>query len=100
MMSEKITILLPVYNDNESLQMVLQDIAKLDKVILNNTSIVIVNDGSFDLKVQKQLALNNIYIIHLNRNLGHQKAIAIGLSYIKENHKDNTVIVMDSDGED
>jgi len=99
-MSEAITILLPVYNDNESLQMTLQDLKKLPADLLKNISILIVNDGSADLKVVKAGFENNISIIHLNRNLGHQKAIAIGLSYIKENHKGNTVIVMDSDGED
>ena len=99
-MSEAVTILLPVYNDNESLQMILQDISKLDAGILKNISIVVVNDGSADLNIQKINPGNNIFIIHLNRNLGHQKAITIGLSYIKENFKDNTVIVMDSDGED
>ena len=99
-MKETITILLPVYNDNESLQMILQDIGRLDTGILKNISIVIVNDGSTDLSIKKINAETDISIIHLNRNLGHQKAIAIGLSYIKENSRDTTVIVMDSDGED
>lgn len=99
-MSEAITILLPVYNDNESLQMTLRDIGKLDPGILKKISIVVVNDGSADLSFTKDNLQNNICIIHLNRNLGHQKAIAIGLSYIKENHTNSTVIVMDSDGED
>lgn len=97
-MTEAITILLPVYNDTTSLQMILQDIN--NEPVLKNTSIVVVNDGSTDFNVQKISNSNKITIIHLSRNLGHQKAIAIGLSYIKENMSSTKVIVMDCDGED
>ncbi|KPJ87901.1 MAG: hypothetical protein AMJ53_17495 [Gammaproteobacteria bacterium SG8_11] len=44
--------------------------------------------------------LQEISIIKLSRNLGHQKAIAIGLAYIKNNFTVEGVVVMDSDGED
>lgn len=99
-MTDSITILLPVYNDSASLQMVLDDINKLDAGILNNISIVIVNDGSADFRINKINDRNKITVIHLSRNLGHQKAIALGLSYVKDNYRDTNVIVMDSDGED
>jgi glycosyltransferase involved in cell wall biosynthesis len=36
----------------------------------------------------------------LKRNLGHQRAITIGLSYIGEHYTADMVVVMDSDGED
>ena len=40
-------------------------------------------------------------IIRLRRNVGHQKAIAIGLSYLSQYVlPDQAIIVMDSDGED
>ena len=99
-MTAPVTILLPVYNDNASLQMVLQDILQLQDTRLQNLQFAIVNDGSVDFSVKKIADENKITVIHLIRNLGHQKAIAIGLSYIKENYKDSTVIVMDADGED
>lgn len=38
--------------------------------------------------------------MRLYRNLGHQKAIAIGLSYVAEHMQTDKVIVMDADGED
>jgi hypothetical protein len=41
-----------------------------------------------------------IQVLRLYRNLGHQKAIAIGLSYVAENIDCDKVIVMDADGED
>ena len=99
-MTTPVTILLPVYNDLEALQMTLQDITKLDAAVLKEISVVIVNDGSAVFNIEKPFAANNITIIHLSRNLGHQKAIAIGLSYIKEHFEGTKVIVMDCDGED
>lgn len=41
-----------------------------------------------------------IRVLRLRRNLGHQRAIAIGLAYIQENSQYDAVLVMDSDGED
>lgn len=57
---------------------------------------------SFD-KAQANLDLNNIKkvsILELRRNLGHQRAIAIGLSYVEESISTQAVVVMDGDGED
>ncbi|WP_251274030.1 glycosyltransferase, partial [Enterobacter hormaechei] len=40
-------------------------------------------------------------VIRLRRNVGHQRAIAIGLGYVAEHFDGNDiVVVMDSDGED
>lgn len=39
-------------------------------------------------------------MLHLHRNLGHQKAIAIGLSYAHAHLAFDAVLVMDADGED
>jgi glycosyltransferase involved in cell wall biosynthesis len=41
-----------------------------------------------------------IEIVHLVRNSGHQRAIAIGLSYFDKNHDADHVAMMDADGED
>lgn len=99
-MAKPIVILLPVYNDKQSLQLLLQEINHLQNARLNNAAIVIVNDGSADFSIKKIQEQNIYTVIHLSRNLGHQRAIAIGLSYIKANYQEAIVIVMDSDGED
>src|SRR5262249_10223862 len=49
---------------------------------------------------RKFQALICIDILHLRRNLGSQRAIAIGLAYIEENITCGAVVLMDSDGED
>ena len=39
-------------------------------------------------------------MLRLRRNLGHQRAIAVGLAYVEDRFKHDAVVVMDSDGED
>lgn len=98
-MPEQTAILLPVYNDQASLRILLEEIAKAGPDI-SASHVFIVNDGS----TENDWALTQhpfpIQIIHLVRNLGHQRAIAIGLSHIAARGDINHVIVMDSDGED
>lgn len=100
-MSEQIIILTPVYNDAESLNILLGELGKSLKEFTDTKfSILVVDDGSTE-----KISLNTsitfpLQILHLQRNIGHQKAIAIGLSYIKENLPCTKVLVMDSDGED
>ena len=45
-------------------------------------------------------ALTSVGVLRLRRNLGHQRAIAIGLAYIERNVPCDAVILMDADGED
>lgn len=45
-------------------------------------------------------AFTKIEVLELRRNLGHQRAIAIGLAYIQANEPCQAVVVMDGDGED
>ena len=46
------------------------------------------------------LEKKNSIILNLKSNLGHQRAIACGLCYVSENINCESVIIMDSDGED
>lgn len=101
-MSEKIKILIPIYNDWESLYILMNQInVCVAEATLKRFSFVIVNDCSLcnydSSKIPQQF---DIQIVHLNRNLGHQKAIAIGLAYLHTSHDFGQVVIMDSDGED
>ncbi len=95
--------LLPVYDDWEVLTLLL---AQLDEQFLSSgrrTSVLVVNDGSrttHALRDCKFRALDSVEILHLRRNVGHQRAIALGLAYIEANIACDTVVVMDADGED
>ena len=101
----KINIILPVFNDWESLNYLLEDISLLktsNDLNFSTINILIINDGSTsDIKIEKKFSNLNIKILHLFNNIGSQKAINIGLRYIKENKNDfDYCIIMDSDGED
>jgi len=98
---EAIVIVTPVYKDNEASSQLFQDLAALYN---KRAYVVVVDDGS----VQQPVDVVNIedaglpgLVIKLKRNVGHQRAIAIGLSYVAKHMTDSQrVIVMDSDGED
>lgn len=101
------TILLPVYNDWASFTRLMAGIDQCARALENITfTIIAVDDGStFPYIVKKseteQLRhIREINILHLARNLGHQKAIALGIAYINSNIPCDFVIVMDADGED
>jgi hypothetical protein len=52
------------------------------------------------LQTLKDVGLPGV-VIRLKRNVGHQRAIAIGLNYVADTHPDMPcTVVMDSDGED
>src|SRR5678815_5123348 len=100
-MATQITILIPVFNDEESLNRLLAELAVSCKDFPGSTfSVLAVDDGSAaNLKINVPSAFS-LKILHLLRNIGHQKAIAVGLAYIKENLSCDKVLVMDADGED
>ncbi|MDZ4794277.1 MAG: glycosyltransferase family 2 protein [Bacteroidota bacterium] len=100
-MAEQIIILTPVYNDGASLNILLDELAVAVKEFTTTRfTVLVVDDGSTDNLDVKVPAIFSLQILRLQRNIGHQKAIAIGLAYIKENLSCDKVLVMDCDGED
>ena len=96
-------ILIPVFNDREALESTLTDIrAVFSGLHHDQPFIVIVNDGSTQPIISSGLPVsgNSSIVLHLHRNLGHQKAIATGLSYVHDHYDFSRVLVMDADGED
>jgi polyisoprenyl-phosphate glycosyltransferase len=101
MENKNIIILIPVYNDWKALNLLLNEMIKVvPETLTDRLEFVIVDDGS-DNDLNEQIPLKNkIEIIRLVKNMGHQKAIAIGLSYISKNKNAEAIIIMDADGED
>ncbi len=102
----EVTILLPVFDDWAALDKLLR---RLDGILSESeieAHVLVVDDGSTQAMVRGQFAdryraINPLDILHLRRNLGHQRAIAIGLAYLEaERAACQLVVVMDSDGED
>jgi len=99
------TIILPVYNDWDCLQILLGQIEDSLKGTDANFELLLINDGSnnfSDLNFNKKKFFNKIRIINLRKNVGSQKAIATALKYISNNNEKfkRDFIIMDSDGED
>jgi len=100
-----ITILTPIYNDWNSFEKLLSEINENLSQISINFNLVVVDDGSIlqdnlEFSIKNYKNINKFNIIELTRNLGHQRAIAIGLAYIEDNINTDAVLVIDSDGED
>ena len=93
-------IILPVYEDRESLKSLLRDIAGISIPPVN---LLIVDDGSVRaLPHPKDLRDAGLAgeVIRLHRNVGHQRAIAFGLAHVHRKFPGWPVLVMDADGED
>ena len=97
----KYIILIPVYNDWQS---VFKLIENIDLQINNEViDVLIVNDAStenFNYNDKHYLKINSIKVINFIKNGGHRKAIATGLKYCQENLEYDYIIPMDGDGED
>ena len=99
----KIIILIPVYNDWESVYHLINNINKEIANLNNSFSILIINDASTQKKPDQKFNSNNIHsikIINMANNKGHARCNAAGLKYIFEKEEFDYVIPMDGDGED
>ena len=99
----KITILIPIYNDWQSVSKLIKNINSQVSTLSDQFSIIIINDASTENRPEFSPDLNNlnsIQIINMKENKGHAKCIASGLKYIYEKEEFDYVIPMDGDGED
>ncbi|MDO4570495.1 MAG: glycosyltransferase [Planctomycetia bacterium] len=100
-------ILSPVFNDWTAYRLLLE---KLDAVLQENqlsATILAIDDGSPIApeecveKWGEYSAIKSVEILHLRQNVGHQRAISLGLSWLAaERPEVQEVVVMDADGED
>ena len=100
---KKIIILIPVYNDWESLNKLLTEINKNIKFFNDiNFECLIVNDASTikPPELYKPSKLNSIELLNMRENRGHARCNAFGIRYIFQNKKFDNLILMDGDGED
>ena len=99
----KIIILIPVYNDWQSVFKLIKDINSQVSTLSGEFSLIIINDASIENKPEFPTDLNNlksVQIINMKDNKGHARCIASGLKYIYEKKEFDYVIPMDGDGED
>ena len=101
---QTIVILIPVFNDWQSASLLLDSLDEVAHQHSLQAKVLFLDDGStHPLPPQfasRCKALQDVSILHLRRNLGHQRAIATGLVYVYQNVPCDAVVVMDGDGED
>ncbi len=104
----RILVLLPVYNDWPALKRLLPTLDEALAKANRQADVLIVDDASSNrpttadvLNVDAPLrAIGDVSVLGLRRNLGHQRAIAIGLAWLERRRDVGAVVVMDADGED
>lgn len=101
---ERVLALIPIFNDWAVVALLLP---KLDAALAEahlEADVLLVDDGStipaatFECPALERVA--SVGVLELRRNLGHQRAIAVGLAYAYEHLSPTVVVVMDGDGED
>ena len=97
-------ILIPVYNDEKSLNKLLQNIDDRREMLADfENEILILDDKSTNkitLVSDNFKNFKKIGILRVKENIGSQKVIAVGLNYLKDIKENFFITVMDSDGED
>jgi hypothetical protein len=97
---------MPVYNDWPLIPPLLE---RLDAALGGaglSAEVVLADDGSTVtpdrglLRAARFRALAAVTVLHLGRNAGHQRAIAVGLAYVHATRAARAVVIMDADGED
>ena len=100
---KKIIILIPVFNDWESLIKLLKEIDENIKDIKNiSFQCLVVNDASTIKQpdLQKPKNISSLKILNMKTNKGHARCNAFGIRFINDNEKFDYIILMDGDGED
>lgn len=104
-MTESLLLLIPVFNEWELLGALLQRIDSALAAAQLSADVVLLDDGSTQppagsLELPALTAVQGVEILRLARNLGHQRAISIGLAWASDERPGRTVVIMDGDGED
>ena len=100
---KQIKILIPVYNDWQSVFELLKNINSEVSKLEGEFSVIIVNDKSTESRPEFLPDLSNlksIQVINMKKNEGHARCNAVGLKHINEKEDFDYVIQMDGDGED
>ncbi|QEH37996.1 putative glycosyltransferase YkoT [Aquisphaera giovannonii] len=102
-----LVVLIPIYNDWASFRLL---VGRLDEALMRRPHsetcrVIAVDDGStepppspFELPALRRIEA--VEVLRLRLNLGHQRAIAVGLCQVEARCPCRAVVLMDGDGED
>jgi polyisoprenyl-phosphate glycosyltransferase len=99
-----VTILMPVFNDWSAVDLLLKE---LDRVCADSDlrpRVVLINDGSTEQDTSflswPPQSLAQVEVLDLRCNVGHQRALCVGVVHVHQEYPGTTLLVMDADGED
>lgn len=97
-----VTFIIPILNDWMVASTLLRS---LEPHAPPGARVLLVDDGSTEPLAPQDFRfemrhIRRIEVLHLGRNFGHQRAIAIGLCYLVNECSGSRVVIMDGDGED
>ena len=99
-MSKKISIVLPVYNEEAILKKLYHEIIQVLNDRKETFEFIFINDGSTDRSLEQLLEIqkndDRVCVLDLTRNFGHHNSLSAGL--VESNG--DAVILMDTDMED
>ena len=101
-MNKKISVVIPVYNEEEVVEECYHRLKKVCEALQNKYQheFIFINDGSKDqtLKILKTLATQDeqVKILSFSRNFGHQNAVTAGLKYVTG----DAILIIDADLQD
>ncbi|HEY7139171.1 MAG TPA: glycosyltransferase [Methylomirabilota bacterium] len=105
-MTAPLVVLMPVYDDWPLIRPLLVRLNAGLAAAGLSAEVILADDGSTStpgpdlLQAARLEAITTVTVLHLGRNVGHQRALAIGLAYIHANRACRAVVIMDADGED
>lgn len=102
---DHLVILIPVFNDWEALGLLLEKLASQVIPLGLTTRVVLVDDASTvpapsPAELARRAGSMTVEILPLARNVGHQRAIALGMAFVVDQRPVDWLVVMDGDGED
>ena len=100
---KKIIILIPIFNDWDSLKKLINEINEsIQNYKSFNFKCIIINDASTikQPELTKPKNINSFQILNMKKNRGHARCNAFGIRYIYKNENFDNLILMDGDGED
>ena len=100
---KKIIIIIPIFNDWDSLNQLLLEIDQVIKEIEGIfVDCLVINDASTieTPEISKPKNFKSLKILNMKQNKGHAKCNAFGIRYSIQKEKFDFLILMDGDGED
>jgi hypothetical protein len=96
-------VLIPVFNDWDCVTVVLERLEAALASCGRRAEVVLIDDASTEplrTGLSPRGAISSVRCLRLRCNLGHERAICVGLTWAHLNLEPSTVVVMDGDGED